>query len=331
MPSFKAWMLNAIFRATMKRHGDHPLDVAYARATVGTPLPQMLRVPADMRVDEIAGPGGLPIDVADAGSPRRGEPANVVYYLHGGGYFFGSPKTHRQIVIALARTIEGPAYALDYRLAPEHPFPAALDDATATYRWLLTRHPGARIVIAGDSAGGGLALATMIAAREAGLKLPAAFIGYSPWTDLSATSDSVDTNAGRCVMFMPRGIREAAQLYTDGRHDPRDPRISPLYADLAGLPPMLLFASTHEILRDDTLRLTEKARAQGVKVELIVRENLPHVWPIFVRLTPEGIEALQAVKAFASRLGLIGSAAPKVAATAPHTGTRADAALAAGG
>lgn len=304
MPSFRAWMLNAIFRATMKRHGDKPLDVAFARATAGTPVPAALKVPPDMKVETIGGPGGLSIDVADRAEPRQGEPATIVYYLHGGGYFFGSPRTHRQIVIALARVFGGPAYALDYRLAPEHPFPAALEDALATLIWLTARHRSARIVIAGDSAGGGLALATLSIARDEGWQLPAAYIGYSPWTDLAVTGDSVDTNAGRCVMFMPRGVREAAALY-HGRHDPRDPRISPLYGDLKGLPPMLLFASTHEILRDDTLRLADKARAAGVDVELVVRENLPHVWPIFVRVTPEGGEALATVRSFAAERRLI--------------------------
>lgn len=303
MPSFKAWMLNAIFRATMKRHGDKPLDVVHARSTAGTPVPAALRVPRDMRVDTIAGPRGLSMDVADRAEARNGSPQTVVYYLHGGGYFFGSPKTHRQIVLWLSRAFGGPGYALDYRLAPEHPFPAALDDAGDTYAWLTERHPGAHIVIAGDSAGGGLALATMLDARAKGRALPAMFIGYSPWTDLAVSGASVDINAGRCVMFMPRGIREAAAQYT-GKHDPRDPRISPLYGDLKGLPPMLLFASTHEILRDDTLRLAEKARAAGVEVELVVRENLPHVWPIFVRLLPEGQEALETVKVFAARHGL---------------------------
>lgn len=284
-----------------------PLDVAFVRATAGTPVPAALRIPRDMRVETVVGPRGLGVDVADRVEARSDRERTIVYYLHGGGYFFGSPRTHRQIVLWLSRVFDGPAYALDYRLAPEHPFPAALEDAGDTYAWLLRRHPGARIVIAGDSAGAGLALATMLEAKAKGMPLPAMFIGYSPWTDLAVTGESVDTNAGRCVMFMPRGIREAAAQYA-GTYDRRDPRISPLYGDLAGMPPMLLFASTHEILRDDTLRLAERARAAGVEVELVVRENLPHVWPIFVRLLPEGQEAIRMVKAFATEHGLLATA-----------------------
>ena len=231
----------------------------------------------------------------------------ILYYLHGGGYFFGSPKTHRPIIISLVKALGGLAYGLDYRLAPEYPFPAAVEDAAEAYRWLVAMHANSRIVIAGDSAGGGLAIATALAARSAGLPPPAALIAFSPWCDLACTGRSLVANARSCAMFRPGGIRRAAELYLAGS-DPRDPRASPVYADLAGLPPMLLFASNQEILLDDAVRLAERARAAGVEVELVRRDGLPHVWPVFVHLLPEAREAVVQISTFVGRLGL----------TAPH-------------
>jgi acetyl esterase/lipase len=194
------------------------------------------------------------------------------------------------------------AVSVNYRLAPEHPFPAAVEDAAKAYRWLLRRHPQAGIVLAGDSAGAGLAVATAVGVRDSGLEPPKAIVGFSPYSDLAVTGASVEGNAKSCAMFTPRGIREAATLYLAGA-DPHDPRASPLYADLAGLPPMLLFVSRHEALRDDTLRLAERASAAGVTVELVVRDRLPHVWPIFVTLLPEARDAFATVAAFARTVG----------------------------
>jgi acetyl esterase/lipase len=285
----------------MKRHGKKPINVDRLRAMGRNPPRSVLAVPLGYRVDNVRTDQGLDFDVA-AAAPCKGLAGEViVLYLHGGGYLFGSPKTHRQAIIAMAKAVGGPCYGLDYRLAPEHPFPAPLEDATAAYRWLLLRHPQAQILLAGDSAGAGLAIATAVAVRDAGLKLPKAIVGFSPYSDLAVTGESVEANARSCAMFTPRGIREAAALYLDGA-DARDPRASPLYADLAGLPPMLLFASRHEILRDDTLRLANRAAAAGVKVELIVRDKLPHVWPVFVNLLPEAREAFATVAAFARQI-----------------------------
>ena len=302
MLSWQAMLLNGFFRVTMKRHGKRPINIERLRAMSRNPPRGALAVPAGYRVESLRGEHGLEFDVADL-SPAPGRPAGViVLYLHGGGYLFGSPKTHRQVLIAMAKAFQGPCYGLDYRLAPEHPFPAAVEDAIQAYEWLLTQHPQAQIVLAGDSAGAGLAIATAVGVRDAALKLPKAIVGFSPYSDLAVTGASVEANAKSCAMFTPRGIREAAALYLNGA-DARDPRASPLYADLAGLPPMLLFASRHEILRDDTLRLAERASAAGVKVELIVRDRLPHVWPVFVTLLPEARDAFARVAAFARDIG----------------------------
>jgi epsilon-lactone hydrolase len=302
MLSWQAILLNGFFRITMKRHGKKPIDIERLRSMRKNPPRSALAVPSGYQVAAMRAEGGLDFDVADVAPPTSSSAGVSVLYLHGGGYLFGSPKTHRQVLIAMAKAFQAPCYGLDYRLAPEHPFPAAVEDATGAYQWLLERHPQSDIVLAGDSAGAGLAVATAVGIRDAGLKLPKAIIGFSPYADLAVTGESVEANAKSCAMFTPRGIREAAAMYLNGA-DARDPRASPLYANLAGLPPMLLFASRHEILRDDTLRLAERASAAGVKVELIVRDRLPHVWPVFVTLLPEARDAFATVAAFARKIG----------------------------
>jgi epsilon-lactone hydrolase len=301
MLSWQAMLLNGFLRFSMKRHGKKGLDLKRLRAMTQNTPARTLAVPAGYEVRSVQSEQGLDFDVVDLASPAK-PAATVVLYLHGGGYLFGSPKTHRQVIIAMAKAFQAPAYALDYRLAPEHPFPAAVEDAAQAYRWLLARHPGASIVLAGDSAGGGLAIATALGVRDSGLPLPKAIVAFSPYTDLAVTGASVEANARSCAMFTPRSIHEAAALYLAGC-DSRDPRASPLYADFTGLPPLLLFASRHEILRDDTLRLAERAAAAGVKVELVVRDRLPHVWPVFIGILPEAGEAFETVTAFARQLG----------------------------
>ena len=303
MASWRAWILDAILRWGMKRHGDKPIDLKRFRGMMQNPPRRVLRVPREMRVMEVVTEKGLRFDKVEKLEARAVHQPVIVYYLHGGGYFFGSPKTHRPIIISLAKAFDGPAYALDYRLAPEHPFPAAVEDASEAYRWLVATHPTSKIVIAGDSAGGGLAIVTAIGARAAGLPHPLAVIAFSPWCDLACTGPSIVANARSCAMLTPKAIRQAAALYLAGS-DPRDARASPLYADLTGLPPMLLFASNQETLLDDTVRLAERARAASVEVELVRRNGLPHVWPIFVRLLPEAREAVAMLPAFASRVSL---------------------------
>jgi len=302
MLSWQAMILNGFFRFTMKRHGKKPINLARLRAMTKNPPRSALAVPSGYTVENLRNEQGLEFDVADSSSPRTIPPSSIVLYLHGGGYLFGSPKTHRQVLIAMARAFQAPVYGLDYRLAPEHPFPAAVEDAAKAYEWLLIRHPEAAIVLAGDSAGAGLAIATAVGVRDGRLKQPKAIVAFSPYSDLAVTGASVEANAKSCAMFTPRSIREAAAMYLAGANA-RDPRASPLYADLAGLPPMLLFASRHEILRDDTLRLAERASAAGVKVELVVRDRLPHVWPVFVTLLPEARDAFATVTAFARQIG----------------------------
>nr|QFQ13834.1 hydrolase [uncultured organism] len=209
-------------------------------------------------------------------------PLRTIYYLHGGGYVACSPKTHRGFTSQLSLAAQARILSLDYRLAPENKFPAAVEDAVGGYRLLLDK--GARperIIIGGDSAGGGLAVATLIAIGERGLPLPAAAFLLSPWTDLAATGDSIVTNDPTDPMLSGKMTHKLAALYY-GEASPTDPLVSPLYGDLRGLPPLLIYVSDTEILLDDSRRLAERARQQGVAVDLQIWSGLPHVWPIFV-------------------------------------------------
>jgi epsilon-lactone hydrolase len=297
MISWQALTLNGYLRLTMKRGGNRPIDPQQMRETFRnyTASRSALR---ELRTDD-----GLAFGIAPATAIDEppGAPACVVLYLHGGGYLIGSPQTHQGAVIATAEAFDAPVYALDYRLAPEHPFPAAFDDASAAYEWLLARHPGIPIVLAGDSAGGGLAVAVAAFSHARGLQGPAALVTFSAFCDLAVTGDSIEHNARSCAMLTPQGVRQAAALYLAGG-DPLDPRASPLYADLSGLPPMLLFASRDELLLDDTVRLAERARLARVSVQLELRDRLPHAWPIFVSMLPEAREAFEVVETFARQV-----------------------------
>lgn len=216
----------------------------------------------------------------------------VLIYFHGGGYFGCSAETHRPITVWFA--LHGfRVFAPNYRLAPESRFPAAVDDAVAVYRGLLAdgRSPQS-IVVAGDSAGGGLALSLMLALRDAGTPLPAAAAVFSPWTDLAATGESIRANTARCAMFNGPDIGPSARYYL-GCADPRDPLASPLYSDLSGLPPLLIHVGANETLLDDSTRVAERARAAGVPVELKIWPVVPHAWQLVPQMLPEARQSLR--------------------------------------
>ncbi len=233
--------------------------------------------------------------------PPKGSSDRVILYYHGGGYFFCSPETHRPITAGLAHYTGAQTLAVRYRLAPEFPYPAALEDGLNAYRWLRSRgfRPD-QIVVGGDSAGGGLALATLVALREAGEPMPAAAVVFSPWTDLACTGQSLDHNDKHCVMFSGEGIRRAVRHYV-GDADPRTPTISPLYADLTGLCPVLLHVSDNEVLLDDSTRFARKAQQAGVTTRLKVWQGQPHVWQLFAPMVPEGKQSLQEAGEFIRR------------------------------
>lgn len=279
----------------------------------GNPL-EGERSPDEMRAGLEAMAGSFPLDpdvrvepitVAGMKSEWITSPdvsrTHAIVYLHGGGYVVGSLNTHRELAARLGREAGGRVLLIDYRLAPEHPHPAAVDDAVAAYRWLLAQDVAPeRIAIAGDSAGGGLTIATLIALRDRGLPLPRCGVCFSPWVDLEGTGASMDEITDD-PMLNRASILHFASFYLAGGVDPRTPLAAPLHADLAGLPPLLIQASRHEVLRDDAVRIAEKARAAGVDCTLELTDEVPHVWQIFASILPEGREALARAGAFLRR------------------------------
>jgi len=220
----------------------------------------------------------------------------AVMHLHGGGYVLGSLNTHRLFAAGLSRAAKARVLLVDYRLAPEHPYPAAVDDATAAYRWLLKQGLAPkRVAISGDSAGGGLTVATLVALRDAGEKLPAAGVCISPWVDLEGGGDSMTSKASVDPMVTKDGVVELAKLYLGGK-DPRTPLAAPLYADLSGLPPLLIVVGTWEVLLDDASRLTERARKAGVDVTYEPAEGMIHLWQVhFAPALDEGRESVERI------------------------------------
>ena len=267
------------------------------------------------RYDEIADANQLPHDVSyqvvDAGGvsaewvrSSKVREETVLLYLHGGCYATGSVDTHRDLMTRLSIASSMRVLGLNYRLAPAHPFPAAVEDAYAAYRWLLKSgvDPG-RIALAGDSAGAGLALATTLTLREDELPLPGAVVCLSPWVDLALTGDSMDTKAAADPIVSREMLYGWGKLYL-GDHDPRTPLASPLYAELQGLPPLLIQVGSTEVLLDDSRRLADRASAAGVDVALEIWPEMIHGWQNFGAILPEAREAIDHIGRFVrSHLG----------------------------
>jgi acetyl esterase/lipase len=233
-------------------------------------------------------PGGVTTETTWVGPlesdwiyPPKADPGRVVLYLHGGGYMTGSRGTHRSLAAEVAVAGRAQALLIEYRLSPENKFPGALDDALFAYRWLLERGTDPqKLSVAGDSAGGGLTMALMIAARDQGLPLPASAVLFSPWTDLAGTGSSYHRLASVDPMLSPEGLDEMAAAYA-GTEDLRHPLISPLYADLHGLPPVLIQVGGNEILLDDSVRLAQAIQQAGGQVRLQLFPNMWHVFQFF--------------------------------------------------
>jgi epsilon-lactone hydrolase len=224
-----------------------------------------------------------------------------VLYLHGGYYIAGQPRTYRNLAGRLAAGLAADVLLVRYRLAPEHPYPAAVEDGLAAYRAVLDEgvDPGT-VAFAGDSAGGGLTLAVLLRARAEDLPLPGAAVLLSPWTDLTCRAPSIDANDEADDMLSAAALRRAAALYA-GSSDLADPEISPLFADLSGLPPLFVTVDSSETLLDDSLRLVERARAAGTRVELRQATGLFHIWPFMVPFVPEARRTVAEVLAFLDR------------------------------
>ena len=299
MASLQAHLAVWFTKWRVKRRLKGCRDYRVARAIL-RPLPY--KIPVSVRITP-ANVKGIPGEWVESPNSTDAD----LLYLHGGGYFGCSAETHRPITVWFA--LHGfRVFAPKYRLAPENPFPAAVDDAVAAYRGLLAEmHPTQRIVVAGDSAGGGLALSLMLALRAAGTPLPAAATLFSPWTDLAATGESLRTNARRCAMFNGEDIGPSAHYYL-GNGDPRNPLASPLYADLSGLPPLLIHVGVDECLRDDSTRVAEKARAAGVRVELKIWPVVPHAWQLALQILPEARQSLRESSEFLRKHAAAGKA-----------------------
>jgi acetyl esterase/lipase len=242
-------------------------------------------------------------DVAAGGVPGvwvRAELASsddVILFLHGGGYNCGSTKVYRDFMARLSHACGARVLGIDYRLAPEHKFPAAVDDAIAAYEWLIEATPAGRVTFVGDSAGGGLVLGTLVALRDRGVTLPRGAICISSWTDLEGLGESITTKADVDPWIRPERIPFSTRLYVTPENV-RHPYAAPLYADPTGLPPLLIMVGSDETLLDDSTRFAAKAEAAGVDVTLEVWDGMIHVWPFFAGVLPEGMQAFERMGQF---------------------------------
>ena len=254
-------------------------------------------LPRDVTVEPVTANG---VAAEWTATPGAADDAAILY-LHGGGYVIGSLDSHRHMVAEAGRAANCRALALDYRLSPEHPFPAPVEDAVAGYRYLLGRgvKPG-RIAIAGDSAGGGLVVAAMLAIREAGLPQPGCGWCISPWVDMEAIGETMTSRSATDPTVQRAGILDMARLYLNGA-DPRSPLAAPIYGDLTGLPPLLLQVGAAETLLDDALRLAGVAGAADVRVDLEIWPEMIHVWHLFHPELAAGKRAITAGGAFVRR------------------------------
>ena len=292
MPSIRARLFNLVVSLIVKRHdwGKDEYELANrARRIFGAPrISQWLaaRTVNISRIaqDEITGEW-LKADGCDTSA--------TIMYIHGGGYVSCSPRTHRPITAALARMTRLPVFAADYRLAPESRFPAAVNDVYTAYKWLSAHNNGNPIILAGDAAGGGLALALALKLRETGEQMPACIVCFSPWTDLTGSGLSERTNAKKDAMFYPENIRDFAAAYISKPGDKNNILASPVFADITGLPPVLFQVGSTEVLADDSRRIHEKMIAAGRESKLEIFDGVSHVWQMTIGFIPEAKKALQ--------------------------------------
>jgi epsilon-lactone hydrolase len=287
-----------VVRTILASH-PRPTNLAERRQRLNA-LGAQYSLPEDVRVEGVDANGVA----AEWTTTPVADPSRAILFLHGGGYISGSLDSHRHMIAQAGREAQARTLSLGYRLAPEHPFPAALDDALAGYRFLLSSGFRAkRIVVAGESAGGGLAIAMLVSARNAGLELPACTWCSSPWVDLALSGGSMTTKAAVDPLISKPYLEELATAYLHGA-DPRTPLASPIYADLNGLPPMLIQVGSSETLLDDSTRLAAVAGAAGVRVTLEIWPDMIHAWHLFYQQVAAGRRALASVGAFIRSVAL---------------------------
>jgi acetyl esterase/lipase len=250
--------------------------------------------PDDVQVERV-GAGGVPAAWISA---PGGDNGRVILYLHGGGYVVGSVRTHGVMMAGMARASGARVLGLEYRCGPENPFPAAVEDSVAAYRWLISNGTDpSRVVIAGDSAGGGQTVATCMWLRYLGEPPPAAQVSISGWTDLTQTGESLITNAEVDPSVTKQRLERLTKVYM-GDKDPSAPLASPIYGDFAGLPPLLAQVGSIEVLLDDSTRIVDRAKAAGVDATLEVWPDMPHVWHLFAPILKEGRESIESMGKF---------------------------------
>ncbi len=292
------WVRRAIRKITTSNKADE-IYLAKKRSSADK-MAQRFRPISPIKCEPIAidGIAAEWITRKDIDRPDPTQP--TILYLHGGSYTGGSIASHRPLAGSIASLAQARTLLFNYRLAPEHPFPAALDDSQTAYHWVLKKIGDPRkIVIVGDSAGGGLAVALLSILRDQGMQLPAAAVCISPWTDLVCAGESWDTNAGYDILLDPVLLRRSAKMYLNGA-DPYTPLASPLYANLRGLPPLFIQAGSREILLADSTRLAQKAHDAGVDVTLDLWSGMVHGWHYAVSILPEARAAIENICEFIS-------------------------------
>jgi acetyl esterase/lipase len=299
--SWQLALLNLALRFTEKRHLARETSYERARARMESESARTFVMPPGMsrRAETLVADARILPALRVDGAAAHGAP--LLLWFHGGAYCLGSPRTHAALAATLARRIGADALLPDYRLAPEHPFPAAAEDALTAWRALLAMgQDPARVAIGGDSAGGGLALGLLHQIGAHGLPWPACAVIFCPWADMTLSGGSIVSLARRDVMLPAARIAEIRDAYMAGA-DPADPRASPVFGDFAGCPPVMIQASRHEILRDDAIRMAGRLSGQGVEVAFDLQPKVPHAVQLFHGRVPEADAALDRAAAFLRR------------------------------
>jgi acetyl esterase/lipase len=300
VPDLRQILVDLVLRVRMRRGGGRPITVEGMRRNAARfeAANARVRMPPFVAIEpvEVGAMAGEWTSIRDQSGKTH--PQGVILYFHGGGFVMGSPQTHRVVTWRLARATGRRVLAVAYRKAPDHAFPAWVDDGASAFQWLLDRGYAPKdILVAGDSAGGNLALAVVHRLRREGRPLPGGMILFSPWADLACEAQSYRRNRRSDAMFHARSVRDTGAFLTRGA-DPRHPEASPVHADLAGYPPMLLFAGSRELFVDDARTIARRAAASGVRADLHVYRHMPHVFPLLASVLPRAKPAYDTIKRF---------------------------------